>query len=156
MAYVPMPEVQVEFICKKVGGKLRINITSPGYHPTANCQFPKAIRIEGVRYTAPISAVSFAEGPRKTLFYRVKKNDIKIISDPVTNSDAVPTVPLRIYDVDTMNNDCAICMDNEKSIVFIPCGHYCSCMSCAITLQSTSSCPICRASITSIIDHSRL
>ncbi|XP_069099293.1 baculoviral IAP repeat-containing protein 7 isoform X2 [Pleurodeles waltl] len=39
---------------------------------------------------------------------------------------------------------CKICMDNQVSVVFVPCGHLVVCTECAPEL---SDCPICRASI---------
>ncbi|KAK2182415.1 hypothetical protein NP493_354g00014 [Ridgeia piscesae] len=39
---------------------------------------------------------------------------------------------------------CKICMDAEAKIVFLPCGHLCSCATCAPALRN---CPICRALI---------
>ncbi len=42
------------------------------------------------------------------------------------------------------DNSCVICMENEKNIVFLPCGHIASCFSCASSLHS---CPLCRVKI---------
>ncbi|KAK2177280.1 hypothetical protein NP493_608g00023 [Ridgeia piscesae] len=39
---------------------------------------------------------------------------------------------------------CKICMDDEAKILFLPCGHLCSCAKCAPALRN---CPICRALI---------
>jgi hypothetical protein len=40
---------------------------------------------------------------------------------------------------------CVICMSNPKSHVFVPCGHFCSCGSCAAdSMNINGSCPICR------------
>lgn len=39
---------------------------------------------------------------------------------------------------------CKICMDNEVGIVFLPCGHLATCVTCAPNLQD---CPVCRSSI---------
>ncbi|KAJ8315570.1 hypothetical protein KUTeg_007720 [Tegillarca granosa] len=39
---------------------------------------------------------------------------------------------------------CKICVEKEVSIVFLPCGHLCSCVECAPALKQ---CPICRATI---------
>ncbi|KAK2179127.1 hypothetical protein NP493_511g00010 [Ridgeia piscesae] len=39
---------------------------------------------------------------------------------------------------------CKICMDDEAQILFLPCGHLCSCAKCAPALRN---CPICRALI---------
>ena len=39
---------------------------------------------------------------------------------------------------------CKICMDNEVGVVFLPCGHLCSCVLCAPSLKD---CPVCRTNI---------
>lgn len=39
---------------------------------------------------------------------------------------------------------CKICMDEESSVVFLPCGHLVACTHCAIALKN---CPLCRAEI---------
>lgn len=40
---------------------------------------------------------------------------------------------------------CVVCVEDPKCIVFIPCGHMCSCANCA---PSLAICPMCRADIT--------
>merc|ERR1719158_172597 len=39
---------------------------------------------------------------------------------------------------------CKICMDSEVGVVFLPCGHLCSCVLCAPSLRD---CPVCRTNI---------
>lgn len=39
---------------------------------------------------------------------------------------------------------CKICMDGEVGVVFLPCGHLCSCVNCAPALKD---CPVCRRAI---------
>jgi len=43
-------------------------------------------------------------------------------------------------------NGCKLCMEEDISVVFLPCGHLCCCSSCA-NLPSVKSCPICREQI---------
>jgi len=38
---------------------------------------------------------------------------------------------------------CVVCMEAERSHVFIPCGHVCLCEGCA-TSQTWAECPVCR------------
>ena len=45
-------------------------------------------------------------------------------------------------------NLCIICCDNERSVVFLPCGHLIACGTCAIQFKT---CPTCRSEITSLI-----
>ncbi|KAI8481641.1 hypothetical protein Bbelb_406420 [Branchiostoma belcheri] len=43
---------------------------------------------------------------------------------------------------------CKICMSNDATMVFIPCGHLCCCEGCAHSMRSRGrKCPICRARI---------
>jgi len=44
--------------------------------------------------------------------------------------------------------NCKICMENEASIVFLPCGHLCSCTSCAPALKT---CAVCRTPIRGLV-----
>ena len=46
------------------------------------------------------------------------------------------------------NLQCKICMDNNLEVVFIPCGHFVCCSSCA---QSLVECPCCRQVISSVM-----
>jgi len=45
--------------------------------------------------------------------------------------------------------ECALCMDAERSVVFLPCTHACSCSKCALECKQ---CPICRAPVTSCVN----
>lgn len=40
------------------------------------------------------------------------------------------------------STECKICFDNNAEVVFLPCGHYLSCLQCSTSLKST--CPYCR------------
>lgn len=44
--------------------------------------------------------------------------------------------------------DCSICFGGKASMVFVPCGHRCACLSCAksIAASANKGCPLCRAS----------
>eukprot|EP00092_Neocalanus_flemingeri_P009353 GFUD01010065.1.p1 GENE.GFUD01010065.1~~GFUD01010065.1.p1 ORF type:complete len:117 (-),score=22.42 GFUD01010065.1:99-449(-) len=43
---------------------------------------------------------------------------------------------------------CKICMEKEASILFLPCGHLCSCANCAPALQA---CAVCRTTIKGLV-----
>eukprot|EP00565_Helicotheca_tamesis_P002605 CAMPEP_0185726204 /NCGR_PEP_ID=MMETSP1171-20130828/2259_1 /TAXON_ID=374046 /ORGANISM="Helicotheca tamensis, Strain CCMP826" /LENGTH=253 /DNA_ID=CAMNT_0028394517 /DNA_START=359 /DNA_END=1120 /DNA_ORIENTATION=- len=51
-------------------------------------------------------------------------------------------------------NTCKICLDEQINSVFIPCGHLACCMGCAGQLPS-KECPVCRASIVSVVETFR-
>ncbi|XP_041980003.1 baculoviral IAP repeat-containing protein 2 isoform X2 [Aricia agestis] len=43
---------------------------------------------------------------------------------------------------------CKVCMDNEVSVVFLPCGHLVSCAGCGAAL---AACPLCRAAVRALV-----
>ncbi|XP_047530918.1 baculoviral IAP repeat-containing protein 7-B-like isoform X1 [Vanessa atalanta] len=43
---------------------------------------------------------------------------------------------------------CKVCMDNEVSVVFLPCGHLVSCAECGAAL---GACPLCRAQVKALV-----
>ena len=43
---------------------------------------------------------------------------------------------------------CKICLDKDKQIIFVPCGHYVACLDCGLGFEK---CPVCRAKIVSIV-----
>ncbi|KAF6022070.1 LRSAM1 [Bugula neritina] len=43
-----------------------------------------------------------------------------------------------------VTTECVICMDKQTGIVFLPCGHVCTCLDCS---QPLYHCPMCRAEI---------
>ena len=48
----------------------------------------------------------------------------------------------KLYSSD--NDECSICMECDKEIIFYPCRHYYCCKSCS---KSFELCPICRSII---------
>jgi hypothetical protein len=50
-------------------------------------------------------------------------------------------------DIDSDEDDktqCVICMYESREVLFVPCGHVCSCTKCA---EDIETCPMCRATI---------
>jgi len=141
--------------CVQEGSKLRIKIISPGYHNTANCSFPKDIRLPGRKYSVPSHAVSFAENSSCKFFYRINKSQIKIIEEGSVITTTT-TIVSKVYEDDTVK-DCIICMSTEKDVVFASCGHYCACNACSLKIKnSTGKCPICRSSIIAIVKRDQI
>ncbi len=141
------PKEDVHFVCVKVGNRLRIRITSLTYSQEANCQFPRAIRKEGRRYTAPASDVTMSSGSNGKFFYRVRKANIKIIEETIKVS--------KIFEAG--NQECVVCMEANYDVVIAPCGHYCMCSVCALTIQRTTGiCPICRGGIETLVPRDKI
>ena len=139
----------IYFQCFKIGGRLRIKIISDGYNKEANCQFPRAIRKEGQKYSASRDCLSFSSGRSGKFFYRVKKVGIKIIEDE-------PIKVQNVYDT-CESGECIVCMDNSHTLVIAPCGHYCLCDNCGgILINSTKTCPMCRGEIKQLIPKDKI
>ena len=43
---------------------------------------------------------------------------------------------------------CVICMDRQRNVVILECGHFCCCLECA---QRINNCPVCRRSIARLV-----
>lgn len=141
--------------CFREGSKLRVRIISSDYNNGANCQFPKNIREPDRVFSVPRNDISFSEGPNHKFFYRIKKNNIKILDAEFTNKEENKTLIKNIYE--DSSEECIICFANIKEIVFAPCGHYCSCGVCANEIKKTSKkCPICRTIISSIVQRDQI
>lgn len=50
-----------------------------------------------------------------------------------------------------IRNACTICLSNQKSCVFLECGHVCSCYQCYQALPQPKKCPICRNGISRMV-----
>jgi hypothetical protein len=130
--------------CVKEKNKLRMKIITPGYVSYANCQFPKDIRVENQEYTVPSSDVMMAD-TRGKFFYRIKKNNIKI----VTQNDYKDLV---VFNEDL--TECAVCLETyDEYVIFVPCGHMTTCRPCGTQLKQ---CCLCRANINQIITKEQL
>lgn len=131
--------------CVKIAGKERVRIISPGYNNLANCQFPRDIRVDGRFYSILPSDITFAKGPSGKFFYRVKKNNIKIIEH---NPLSGPIIPDKVYN----SEHCIICFDSELYYILAPCGHFCLCKDCMPELRKTTDkCPICRGTVNCVV-----
>ena len=136
--------------CIKVGSRLRVRVISPGYNHDANTQFPKNIRKAGRKYKVPKEYLKFRSGPRGTFFYSIKcKNQIKICDEDID----INLKNIKIYG--DKSEPCCICMENEKELVFIPCGHFCCCQKCFNKLKSRI-CPMCRCKDIKPVHKSKL
>lgn len=128
--------------CVKEKSKLRVKIISNGYNNNANCQFPKNIRKEGLKYKVPPEAIKVVQHTGK-FFYHIDKKLIEMITEDI-NID-------QIY----KSENCCICLDEECGMVMVPCGHLCLCGGCSIQYKD-NKCPMCRSSILARIDKSKL
>ena len=139
--------------CVAEGSKLRVKMKSPGYLINSNCQFPRDLRLAGRKFKVPVADVKLMTQRGKYFYSIKKKNNIEIIEDSDSSNITAEILRdnlrhMKIYeDVDT--SDCAVCLSDVKSIVFIPCGHFYTCKPCS---QRLKTCPICRETISECVD----
>jgi hypothetical protein len=125
--------------CIAEGRRLRIRIVTLGYFSEANCQFPRNLRVEGRFYQVDASCITLASGPSGKYFYRVRGN-IKVM-DTIPDSSGTVSVE-RVYD--SGDPECVVCLEEPKTLVMVPCGHYCLCAACK---KKIPKCPLCRTDI---------
>jgi len=90
------------------------------------------------------------EPPLNTSNDTISLNQPRAPAQPQPPGDEVPASSEAASDLRTENTrlkeqrTCKICMDGEVGVVFLPCGHLCSCVNCAPSLKD---CPVCRRAI---------
>lgn len=140
----------VYLTCVKSQGKLRVRITTPGYLTTANCQFPRDLRVEGRNFRVKPSVVKLMSARNKYYYCIKSAKDIEIV-----DTAAIPKQPppkIKVYQ-DTEQEECLICYDAAKESVFNPCGHFYTCHACSARCKT---CPVCRHPVLSVIDKNEL
>ncbi|XP_059383059.1 mitochondrial ubiquitin ligase activator of NFKB 1-like [Carassius carassius] len=58
---------------------------------------------------------------------------------------------LHLAEEDFSPTSCTVCLNRERSCVFLECGHVCACEECYRALPEPKKCPICRATIDRIV-----
>lgn len=149
----------VQLYCVKSGSKLRVRVSSEGYLRNANCQFPRDLRVNGRHYEVDATDISLIT-TRGKYFYAVKnRNAIRVIDSSAVTSTFTSTTsvssgkgkkPDQVFTDETME-DCIVCMEKPKEIVF-NCGHFYACAGCSSEMKQ---CPICRVTITARIKSSQ-
>ena len=71
----------------------------------------------------------------------------------VDNSQPCPAQNLIAVPDAVAASECVVCWVAEPSIIYLPCGHMCTCEGCAqsFQIQAVPACPMCRAPVTSMI-----
>ena len=140
--------------CVKEKGKLRVKmISSHPFIKGMNCQFPRGIRRESLYYVVRANAVSL-----KGNFYSAMQKDCvvamthdidevrRFIDTAVRDNELL--VPAKIFGDE--EGECVVCLYDEKTQVFSPCGHFITCKECA---GMTKVCPLCRANVVCVLDR---
>lgn len=143
-----MEESYVLLKCVKENSKLRIKmLSSTPFIKGYNCQFPRDIRFEGMYYLVNISGIKLLNNfysMRKKEFIKLSTynfDEVKKYVDHLNKSNII--YPKKIFG-DDEDIKCIVCFENDKSIVYSPCGHYICCIECSNELNK---CPLCRISI---------
>ena len=136
--------------------------------------YPNSERKRGRCVVLPQNNVKFIEGS-KTKYStkcileqhsRYNKNIIKEISNLNTVYSTVirlkdtqktlhvenlliPEIMLPDHYID--DTKCCACLENDREVAFVPCGHRCICRQCAKFFEKNDKCPICRAKSTARI-----
>jgi Zinc finger, C3HC4 type (RING finger) len=58
---------------------------------------------------------------------------------------------IKVYVID---KECVVCMEQEPSSIYRPCGHKCCCESCTEAIRNANmTCPLCRSVIDRVMEH---
>ena len=140
--------------CIKIRSRLRVRVISPGYFRDANCQFPRALRSEGARYSVPKQHLRFIQGGNRKYYYSAPAKHVTVLAaGAAVAQDPAAPIDLHVY-TDAGETECLVCFDADKAVVLVPCGHYCLCAPCAQKLNG--SCPMCRAPIQQIATREQI
>lgn len=132
--------------CRKISGKLRARIITPGYRKECNCQFPRSIREDGAQFKVPYAAITLKQFSNSgRYFYTISGSNFERI---LQHADAQPE---KIYAAE----ECVVCMCAAVEKVIVPCGHACLCATCA-KVPALKNCPICRGKMNIIIDFAQI
>jgi hypothetical protein len=146
-----------------------MRIISPGYINTANCQCPKNIRVPGRLYECSPNDITLSQ-KSGTYYYSIRGSGIRILSTQdifrnfleeygADNQSQIPQIPqntevgelptnFKIY-TNEDEPDCIICYSNKKELVYVPCGHYITCIACDNNIKKRV-CPMCKTTINNI------
>lgn len=98
--------------------------------------------IDGVARGDFIAAITASVQP-------TTKEPVAVVKKPPNPMDAIKDVKAKELEDDAdAEKACVVCLTNEKTIGFIPCGHICCCPDCARNLGDKPKCPVCRAEVT--------
>jgi hypothetical protein len=65
---------------------------------------------------------------------------------------AAPPAALRPAVEDESDTTCVVCLDADRSHLYVPCGHKCVCAACAARVMAGDAlCPVCRMAATAVV-----
>lgn len=144
--------------CVKEGSRLRVKMMSSApFIKGINCQFPRNIRQEGLYYVLKSEDISLktnfysAMGKNIIIHQTFNIEEIKNYINDLDNTDN--KIKPRVIFGDDEEPECIVCLTENKTIVFSPCGHYCCCSDCS---KQCKKCPLCRGNILSMLNRSEI
>lgn len=94
------------------------------------------------------------ERDRAAIMLAVENYLAEVKLNESSRSPIIPSAPLEEASTSSQNcnfvqninmTECVICLDSQCEVIFLPCGHLCSCSICADKISA--ECPMCRSSI---------
>jgi hypothetical protein len=152
---------------KSVGGRVIVSDPAAGNHGHSSSrvenegkQRARASSNAGGEQRSPVSSGSLSARRAahskskdaefdKTKISRAQTKDKAIINMLVNwhdQSNKTSEVQKKSQDTETSisSEECVICCEQKRSVVFLPCAHLCSCLSCS---SKVTKCPICRVKV---------
>ncbi|EEC20583.1 apoptosis inhibitor IAP, putative [Ixodes scapularis] len=119
--------------------------------------------IEHVRWYPDCAYVLLCLGPQENA--EISKRQQDVLETVISNTLRVPIAGIEKSHIEeslkeitriskndqtspSVQNPCAVCLDDEKSVLFLPCQHLVACVNCA---SAVDTCPMCRTPIKSAI-----
>ena len=82
-------------------------------------------------------------------FYTRITMDVGMIIIPpaiISNNVTLPT-DLNLIKTSIEEEQCIMCYDNKKNLLFTPCNHHITCSECYVKFQKKEECPVCKQKI---------
>lgn len=137
---VPVSSISLARMGSRYVYRVKAPITTLDRAPT-RAQIRRSHRSSDETTTSGASSSTTTTSSSSSVASKKKKKESVVVKQPE-----------KIYDNEE-DTDCVICMDAIKSIVLVPCGHYCLCEDCSVKLEILTigdrKCPMCRT----VIEH---
>jgi len=66
------------------------------------------------------------------------------------NNTLIMPSELEIVKTSIEEEQCIMCYDNKKNLLFLPCNHHIACSNCYVQFQKKDECPVCKQKITNL------
>jgi len=88
-------------------------------------------------------------------FYNRMTMDVGMIVIPPLqqfqqNNTLIMPSELEIVKTSIEEEQCIMCYDNKKNLLFLPCNHHIACSNCYVQFQKKDECPVCKQKITNL------